>query len=92
MQPSTRQPATAGATPDRSSGAPTHDAAVPGWRLNFVAGFVPLFAGLTMLVSTWLGVARANSAWWTGIGTLDFSYSSLSRAGLDAPAWVQLTG
>jgi len=82
MQPSTTQFATAGAT---------HNAIVPGWRLNFFAGFVPLFAGLTTLVSTWLGVARANSAWWTGIGTLDFSYLSLSRAGLDAPAWVQLT-
>jgi hypothetical protein len=65
---------------------------VAGSRLNFFAGFVPLFAGLTTLVSTWLGVTRANSAWWTGIGTLDFSYSSLSHAGLDAPAWVQLTG
>jgi hypothetical protein len=65
---------------------------VPGWRLNFVAGFVPLIAGLTTLVTTWIGVARANSGWWTGVGTLDFSYSSLSRAGLDAPAWVQLSG
>jgi hypothetical protein len=65
---------------------------VPGWRINFVAGFVPLAAGLTTMLTTWVGVVRANSGWWTGLGTLDFSYSSLSRAGLDAPAWVQLSG
>jgi hypothetical protein len=67
-------------------------AAVPGWKLNFAAGFVPLAAGLSTLLTTWIGVARANSPWWTGLGSLDFSYSSLSRAGLDAPAWTQLSG
>ncbi|HZA11331.1 hypothetical protein [Mycobacterium sp.] len=91
MQPSTGQPA-AGAIADRSSRTKTPDTAAPGWVLNFIAGFVPLVAGLTTLLSTWSGVARANSAWWTGLGTLDFSYSSLSQAGRDAPAWVQLTG
>jgi len=94
MHSSTSQPAVTGATADRLTRAtpdrPTTP--VPGWRLNFVAGFVPLAAGLTTLLTTWIGVARASSAWWTGVGTLDFSYSSLSRAGLDAPAWVQLSG
>lgn len=33
-----------------------------GWWLNFVAGFVPLAAGLVVLVTNWLGVARADSA------------------------------
>src|SRR5258708_39701757 len=91
---SRKQPAPAGATIDRLVGAATDNASapVPSWRLNFLAGFVPLIAGLTTLLSTWISVARANSAWWTGLGTLDFSYSTLSRAGLDAPAWVQLTG
>ncbi|WP_158070251.1 hypothetical protein [Mycobacterium sp. IS-836] len=71
----------------------TSRSTVPGWKLNFAAGFVPLAAGLTTLLTTWVGVAaRANSAWWTGLGTLDFSYSDLSRAGLDAPAWMQLSG
>lgn len=90
MQPPTSQ--SAAAQPLIDPRAITHNAAVPGWRLNFVAGFVPLLAGLSILLSTWIGVARANSAWWTGLGTLDFSYSSLSRAGRDAPEWVQLTG
>ncbi|WP_090606988.1 hypothetical protein [Mycobacterium lentiflavum] len=75
-----------GATPGRVT------MAVPGWKLNFAAGFVPLAAGMTTLLTTWLGVARANSPWWTGLGSLDFSYAGLSRAGLDAPAWTQLSG
>ncbi|MGE2815611.1 hypothetical protein ACQI5H_10755 [Mycobacterium heidelbergense] len=71
----------------------TSQPTVPGWKLNFAAGFVPLAAGLTTLLTTWIGVAaRTNSPWWTGLGTLDFSYSDLSRAGLDAPAWTQLSG
>jgi len=81
MQPPTSHTVPAGAT--------TPGAIVPGWRLNFLAGFVPLFAGLTTLLSTWIGVARANSPWWTGLATLDFTYSGLPR---DAKAWVQLTG
>ena len=81
MQPRTSHTVPAGAT--------TLGATVPGWRLSFVAGFVPLFAGLTTLLSTWIGVARANSPWWTGLATLDFTYAGLSR---DAQAWVQLTG
>ena len=57
-----------------------------------MAGFVPLAAGLVVLVTSWVGVARADSAWWTGLGTLDFSYSSLRAAGSDAPRWVELLG
>ena len=37
------------------------DLAVPGWWLNFVAGMVPLFAGLVVLLISWLGIARADS-------------------------------
>ena len=43
-------------------------------------------------MTNWLGVARADSAWWTGLGTLDFSCSSLRAAGSDAPRWVELLG
>jgi len=91
---SRKQPAPAGATTDRPVGVASANPTAPpgGWRLSFLAGFVPVMAGLTTLLSTWIGVAGANSAWWTGLGTLDFSYSTLARAGNDAPAWVQLTG
>jgi hypothetical protein len=34
---------------------------VRGWKLNFAAGFVPLAAGLTTLLTTWVGVTSANS-------------------------------
>ena len=37
-------------------------------------------------------MVRAKSAWWVGTGSLDFSYTSLSKAGADASAWVELTG
>jgi hypothetical protein len=94
MESSTTQPAPTGASADASPrltlDRPTSP--VAGWRLNFVAGFVPLAAGLTTLMTTWIGIGRTNSAWWTGVGRLDFSYSSLSRAGREAPAWVQLSG
>jgi hypothetical protein len=65
---------------------------VSGWRLTFLAGFVPFFAGLLTFLATWVGIVRAGSAWWVGTGSLDFSYASLSRAGSDAQAWVELTG
>jgi hypothetical protein len=64
----------------------------PGWRLTFIAGFVPLVGGLLALLATWVGVVRAGSTWWVGTGTLDFSYADLSKAGSDAAAWVDLTG
>ena len=88
------QPIPVGAPTDRPTRATTHHGSpsVSGWRLIFVAGFVPLVAGFITLLTTWLGVARSDSRWWTGVGSLDFSYSTLSRAGSDAPAWVQLTG
>ena len=79
---------------DRASESAASEASFPaaGWWLNFTAGFVPLAAGLVVLMTNWLGVARADHAWWTGLGTLDFSYSSLRAAGSDAPRWVELLG
>ena len=79
---------------DRASESDGSEATVPaaGWWLNFIAGFVPLAAGFVVLVTNWVGVARADSAWWTALGTLDFSYSSLRAAGSDAPRWVELIG
>ena len=72
--------------PDIRSGS------VPGWRLTFIAGFVPLVAGLLALLVTWVGVVRAAPTWWVGIGSLDFSYADLPKAGADASAWVDMIG
>ncbi|HYJ54511.1 MAG TPA: hypothetical protein VEX40_03110 [Mycobacterium sp.] len=65
---------------------------VPGWRLTFIAGFVPLAAGLLALLVTWVGVVRAAPTWWVGIGSLDFSYADLPKAGADASAWLDMIG
>ncbi len=65
---------------------------IPGWRFNYAAGFVPLLAGVLVLVTTWINVARASSPWWLGIGSLGFSYASLSAPGASAAAYVELLG
>jgi len=65
---------------------------VPGWRLNFIAGFVPLLAGLLMLMATWVGVARPDALWWIGTGNLNFRFGGLSSAGPDAGSWVEIIG
>src|SRR6476661_1597355 len=52
-------------------------APVAGWWLNFVAGLVPVLAGLVVLAVDWFGVLRADSPLWTGLGNLGFLYSSL---------------
>ena len=70
----------------------TTAATVPGWRLNFAAGFVPLIAGLTTLVTSWVNVARGDAPLWTGLGQLPFSYSDLAGAGPGAAAWLELNG
>ncbi|MCB0939387.1 MAG: hypothetical protein KDB72_04020 [Mycobacterium sp.] len=82
-------------TPTRArvvpSGAKT-DAGVPGWRLNFAAGFVPLIAGLTTLITSWVNVARGDAPLWTGLGRLSFSYSDIAGVGPGAAAWLELNG
>ena len=70
----------------------TTAATVPGWRLNFAAGFVPLTAGLTTLVTSWVNVARGDAPLWTGLGQLPFSYSDLAGVGPGAAAWLELNG
>ena len=59
---------------DCASAAP-----VAGWWLNFVAGFVPVVAGLVVLAVDWLGVLRADSPFWTGLGNLGFRRVSTRR-------------
>jgi len=71
----------------RASAAP-----VAGWWLIFMAGFVPVVAGLVVLAVDWLGVLRADSPFWTGLGNLGFSYSSLDAAGSGAALWAELIG
>ena len=71
---------------DCASAAP-----VAGWWLNFVAGFVPVVAGLVVLAVDWLGVLRADSPFWTGLGNLGFRLS-LDAAGSGAALWAELIG
>ena len=49
-------------------------------------------AGLLALLVTWVGVVRAAPTWWVGIGSLDFSYADLPKAGADASAWLNMIG
>ncbi|MFN8043433.1 MAG: hypothetical protein U0S13_08825 [Mycobacterium sp.] len=72
--------------------APRRPPRFPGWRLNFAAGFVPLIAGLTTLVTSWVNVARGDAPLWTGLGQLPFSYSDLAGVGPGAAAWLELNG
>jgi hypothetical protein len=44
------------------------------------------------IATNWLNVARADAPWWTGAGSLGFSYRSLERAGSGAAPYVELTG
>jgi hypothetical protein len=74
------------------TGLDTRSDSIPGWRLTFIAGFVPLAAGLLALLVTWVGVVRAAPTWWVGIGSLDFSYGDLPKAGADASAWLNMIG
>jgi hypothetical protein len=72
--------------------ATTSSVPIPGWRLCHAAGFVPLLAGIIVILTNWLNVARADSPWWTGVGTLGFTYHGLAAAGAGAAPYVALTG
>lgn len=74
-------------TASRSEVAP-----IRGWWLTFIAGFVPLSAGIVTLVGLWSAVAQADSRLNTGLGTLGFSYADLASVGEGASAWVELDG
>jgi hypothetical protein len=65
---------------------------IPGWRLCQAAGFVPLLAGIVVFLTNWLNIARADSPWWTGVGTLGFTYHGLAGAGAGAAIYVALVG
>jgi hypothetical protein len=65
---------------------------VPGWRLSFAAGFVPLSAGLTFLITGLFNISSAGSLWWTGLGSLRFSFKDLAASGPDADAFIVLLG
>jgi hypothetical protein len=80
------------AASDPSGNVVRRQRGVPGWRFNFAAGAVPLTAGLVTLVTTWLGVARPDGPWPTGLSSLDFSFSRLPAAGTELQVWVELTG
>ncbi|MHA7648638.1 hypothetical protein ACX9NE_01280 [Mycobacterium sp. ML4] len=83
----------ASAPTDHGQGDPDPaTATVPGWWLTFAAGLVPLMAGLMTLLTLWVGVVRAGSPLWTGLGHLGFSFSDVSALGTGATAWVELSG
>jgi hypothetical protein len=65
---------------------------VPGWKLSFAAGFVPLIAGLNFLITDLYNVANADAPWWTGLGSLRFSFGGVAAAGVDAGPFVNLLG
>jgi hypothetical protein len=71
-----------------------HDSAnrVPGWRLSFAAGFVPLIVGLTFLITDVFHVSSIDRLWWTGLGSLRFSLKDLVASGPDADAFITLLG
>ncbi|MDV7317079.1 hypothetical protein, partial [Mycolicibacterium fortuitum] len=88
----TMMPSKSMRTDGASRVAATGGTPTPGWKLNFAAGFVPLIAGVMTLVTSWLAVARPDTFWWTGAGSLDFSYTSLRQAGTQTQPFVELTG
>jgi len=47
------------------------------WQWNFAAGFVPLFAGFFLLITSYLSESNAQSKWNLVLGKLDFSYQNL---------------
>src|SRR5262245_17515267 len=70
--------------------AATSSVPVPGWRLAYAAGFVPLLAGMVVILTNWINIMRADSPWWTGVGMLGFTYNGLAAAG--AGPYLALTG
>ncbi|WP_301149834.1 hypothetical protein [Mycobacterium simiae] len=74
------------------SATPPSTPSVPGWRLNFAAGAIPLSAGLVTLVTTRLGVAHPDAPWPTGLSSLGFTFNRLAGAGSGAQQWAELTG
>ncbi|WP_345752516.1 hypothetical protein [Microbacterium rhizophilus] len=71
---------------------PAEHGHVPGWRFTFVAGFVPLVAGLTILLATWLATVRPDAPYWLVVGELNFTHRSLAEAGSHAAEWIDVNG
>ena len=71
---------------DCASAAP-----VAGWWLNFVAGLVPVLAGLVVLAVDWFGVLRAPILPF-GPGSETWVFASLDAAGSGAALWAELIG
>lgn len=69
-------------------GTPTDE--ISGWRWTMIAGFVPLFAGLFMLLTSKLSIAREESVWTFLIHSLNFSFGDLSAVDPQAGPLVVL--
>lgn len=62
------------------------------WKFAFAAGVAPLLAGLTVLLTTWVNAARPSKPWWTGLGTLGFTFHGIGTAGSGSAAFLQTLG
>jgi hypothetical protein len=63
---------------------------VSGWRLSFAAGLAPLIAGFILMISDLYNISNADGLWWTGLGSLRFSFRSLTDVGPDVGPFINL--
>jgi hypothetical protein len=82
-----------------SSRAPQHVPPEPpghvasnAWKFAAAAAVAPLLAGLTVILTTWVNAARPSKPWWTGVGTLGFSFHGIGAAGTGSAAFLQTLG
>jgi hypothetical protein len=84
--------ASARAIHESSSTAASGATANNAWRFATAAAIAPLLAGFTVILTTWVNAARASKAWWTGIGTLGFSFDGIGAAGSGAAEFLRTLG
>ena len=63
-----------------------------GWKWNFIAGFVPLTAGLLILITTWWSMLNSGASWSLGISRLDFSFDQVRAVGSSAGPLFEALG
>ena len=63
-----------------------------GWKWNFAAGFVPLLAGLLVLLTSWWSMSHSDTPWFLGISSLNFSFDQLRATSSAAGPFVEVLG